>query len=76
MFYPGVAYHFNRSNLLDVYVGGELPIGWGSKGTKTEYDGGDDSDNIGNNFNIGLGALSVCRHTSATFPLLSAWSMV
>ena len=56
MFYPGIAYHFNRSNLLDVYVGGELPIGWGSKGTKTEYDGGDDSDNIGNNFNIGLGA--------------------
>ena len=27
-FYPGIAYHFSSSNLLDVYVGAELPFGW------------------------------------------------
>lgn len=31
MFYPGIAYHFSNKNLLDVYVGGELPFGWGSQ---------------------------------------------
>lgn len=27
-FTPGVAYHFSRANLVDVYAGAELPIGW------------------------------------------------
>ena len=27
-FFPGVAYHFNTNNLLDVYCGAQLPIGW------------------------------------------------
>lgn len=31
MFYPGIAYHFNNKNLLDVYVGGELPFGFASE---------------------------------------------
>lgn len=26
--YPGLAYHFNKNNLLDVYVGAELPVGF------------------------------------------------
>lgn len=26
--YPGVAYHFAPKNILDIYVGAELPIGW------------------------------------------------
>lgn len=51
MFYPGVAYHFSKSNILDVYVGGELPFGWGSTGA--EYDGEDAS---ASNFKVGLGA--------------------
>lgn len=50
MFYPGVAYHFNRSNLLDVYVGGEMPIGWGSNGYATK------DDYYAHTFNFGLGA--------------------
>jgi hypothetical protein len=28
LLYPGVAYHFSNQNLLDVYVGAELPFGW------------------------------------------------
>lgn len=27
-FLPGVAYHFNTKNILDVYMGAQLPIGW------------------------------------------------
>lgn len=69
MFYPGVAYHFNRSNLLDVYVGGELPFGWGSKGKKFEMDGEDDEDNSGSNFNIGLGAFIGLQAYICNLPL-------
>lgn len=32
---PGVAYHFSPKNLLDVYMGAQLPIGWNSNTTKT-----------------------------------------
>ena len=38
-FYPGVAYHFNNKNLLDVYVGGELPFGFGRLGSQRSGDG-------------------------------------
>lgn len=51
LFYPGIAYHFSKSNILDVYVGGELPFGWGTNG----YEYGDE-DESASNFNIGLGA--------------------
>ncbi len=34
-FLPGVAYHFNTDNLLDVYFGAQLPIGWDSQITKS-----------------------------------------
>lgn len=27
-FQPGIAYHFSNSNILDVYAGAQLPIGW------------------------------------------------
>lgn len=27
-FLPGFAYHFNTNNILDVYMGAQLPIGW------------------------------------------------
>ncbi len=32
---PGVAYHFNSKNILDVYVGAQLPIGFNSATAKT-----------------------------------------
>lgn len=36
-FLPGIAYHFNSKNLLDVYVGAQLPIGFNSD-TKKKYE--------------------------------------
>lgn len=63
-FYPGVAYHFSNKNLLDVYVGGELPIGWGSKG----WDNGDD-DLSASNFRVGLGAFVGLQAYIANLPL-------
>lgn len=63
-FYPGVAYHFSNKNLLDVYVGGELPIGWGSKG----WDNGDD-DLSASNFRVGLGAFVGLQAYIANLPV-------
>ena len=64
MFYPGVAYHFNRNNLLDVYVGGELPIGFGSKGMEW----GDD-DASASQFKVGLGAFIGLQAYVANLPI-------
>ena len=64
MFYPGVAYHFNRNNLLDVYVGGELPIGFGSKGMEL----GDD-DASASQFKVGLGAFIGLQAYVANLPI-------
>ena len=64
MFYPGVAYHFNNKNLLDVYVGGELPFGFGSTG----YDYGS-SDGSATNFKVGLGAFIGLQAYVANLPV-------
>ncbi len=56
LFQPGIAYHFSRSNILDVYAGAELPFGWSRD---VLYDGSyDDNDSYMKKgaFNIGLGA--------------------
>ena len=40
MVYPGIAYHFSNLNILDVYIGAELPLGWDSStklSTGAEY---------------------------------------
>jgi hypothetical protein len=34
--YPGIAYHFSKDNLLDVYVGAELPLGYKRNTWKVE----------------------------------------
>lgn len=36
MLYPGFAWHFSSRNILDVYVGAELPLGWDSSTQNTE----------------------------------------
>jgi hypothetical protein len=64
MLYPGIAYHFNNKNLLDVYVGGELPIGFGSKGVD---DGNQDSS--ASQFRIGLGGFIGLQAYIANLPL-------
>lgn len=55
IFYPGFAYHFAPINILDVYVGAELPIGW-SKNVSTMEAGSDKSSVKKSSFDIGLGA--------------------
>lgn len=72
MFYPGLAYHFNNRNLLDVYVGGDLPFGFGSKGSKSELSReGEDSDDelTAKEFKIGLGAFIGLQAYIANLPL-------
>ena len=55
MLYPGIAYHFSRRNLLDVYVGAELPLGWSSD--RSILESGDmTSRTTKSAFVIGLGA--------------------
>lgn len=64
MFYPGVAYHFNNQNLLDVYVGGELPFGFGNYGSATA-----DDDFYASNFRVGLGAFIGLQAYVANLPV-------
>ena len=64
MFYPGVAYHFNNQNLLDVYVGGELPIGLANHGV-----GNADDDYYTSQFRVGLGAFIGLQAYIANLPL-------
>lgn len=73
MFYPGIAYHFNKSNLLDVYVGGELPIGGAGLGTFYKTNDGDDEDEhahaTATQFNVGLGAFIGLQAYICNLPL-------
>ena len=73
-FYPGIAYHFSNSNLLDVYVGAELPIGWEATVTRgfADYDGETYDENVkasARNFNIGLGGFVGLQAYVANLPL-------
>lgn len=63
-FYPGVAYHFSSKNLLDVYVGGELPFGWSSYSGERE-----DEDYSTSSFHIGLGAFIGLQAYIGNLPL-------
>lgn len=68
MIYPGIAYHFSKRNLLDVYVGAELPLGWSSDRRLSE---GDDMSNsvTKSSFVIGLGAFIGLQAYIANLPL-------
>jgi len=64
MFYPGVAYHFNNKNLLDVYVGGEMPFGLAG----ASYDDGDTNEGA-TNLRWGLGAFIGLQAYIANLPV-------
>jgi hypothetical protein len=53
-FLPGVAYHFNTKNILDVYLGAQLPIGFNVASSKSSTDGYSIT-NKNNKFVIGAG---------------------
>ncbi|MGN0190697.1 MAG: hypothetical protein ACI39U_03495 [Candidatus Cryptobacteroides sp.] len=55
MFYPGVAYHFNSKNILDVYIGAELPIGGEFNSSRKDADDTWARSTV-SKFKIGIGA--------------------
>lgn len=65
---PGFAYHFSRSNLLDVYAGAELPFGWKRYKYSTE-DSESSSSYTRGGFQIGLGAFIGLQMHIADLPL-------
>lgn len=68
MLYPGIAYHFSKMNILDVYVGAELPLGWDastSSTTATDYT----SKITKRSFVLGLGAFIGLQAYIADLPL-------
>lgn len=68
MLYPGFAYHFSKLNILDVYVGAELPLGWDastSSTTATDYT----SKTTKRSFVLGLGAFIGLQAYIADLPL-------
>lgn len=72
--YPGVAYHFSNSNILDVYVGAELPIGWETLSTTSyaDYTGSEldmDRKTKENSFNVGLGGFIGLQAYVANLPV-------
>ena len=63
-----ISYHFSRLNILDVYVGAELPLGWETKNYKTvstNYE----SQSTKRSFVIGLGAFVGLQAYIADLPL-------
>lgn len=73
MFYPGFAYHFNRSNILDVYVGADLPIGGGTEKSNFKYNDPDydkeESLPGQGRFEIGVGAFIGLQAYICNLPL-------
>lgn len=70
MLWPGIAYHFTKHNILDVYCGAELPLGLTSASAK--YITGDPSVTVKgsqNAFNIGLGAFIGLQAFIGNLPL-------
>lgn len=68
MFYPGVAYHFSKKNLVDVYVGAELPFGWNTERAIQQVEQ-NESKYTKNSFVIGLGAFIGIQAYIANLPL-------
>lgn len=53
---PGIAYHFAPTNILDVYVGAQLPFGLSTDKYTYQYDGKNYGTCKRTSFEIGLGA--------------------
>lgn len=54
VFYPGVAYHFSPTNILDVYVGCDIPIGYSYDKYIYQYDGKNDGTQTRSSFELGF----------------------
>ena len=70
--YPGVAYHFSKKNLLDVYVGAELPLGYDKNKLFTDdtYSGDSGHDNrVSTVYHVGLGGFFGLQAYVANLPI-------
>lgn len=68
--YPGIAYHFSRNNILDVYVGAELPLGWDMYNAVQEDSASKSiSSSQKNAFFVGLGGFVGLQAFIADLPL-------
>jgi len=66
--YPGLAYHFNKSNILDVYMGAELPVGFTHDRRVNEYDKDETVVSRGM-FSLGLGGFVGLQAYVGNLPL-------
>ena len=65
--YPGVAYHFSNRNLLDVFVGAELPIGW-SRDKTSDSDAAGSITSSRMSLHLGVGAFAGLQAYIANLP--------
>ena len=68
LLYPGLAYHFSRLNILDVYIGAELPLGWNANSIKSTGESYT-SNTTKRSFVLGLGAFVGLQAFIADLPL-------
>ena len=65
---PGVAYHFSRRNILDVYAGAQGLIGWSGYGQKFTYEG-DKYSTTRTNVDLGIGGVIGLQVYIANLPI-------
>ena len=68
MVYPGLAHHFSNLNILDVYIGAELPLGWDSS-TESNFGENFEDKVTKRAFVVGLGAFVGLQAYIADLPL-------
>lgn len=66
--YPGIAYHFSKSNLIDIYAGAELPLGFEHYRVKDEGKHYEETVSRGS-FTLGVGAFVGMQAYIADLPL-------
>lgn len=69
--YPGFAYHFSKQNLLDVYIGAEVPLGWDSYTEISETGGKSNTTYTGTkkSYVLGLGGFIGLQAYVADLPV-------
>ncbi len=74
-FRPGFAYHFSKRNLLDVYMGAEIPLGWNNRSVSySKIDGSETYEDFSKEvssspFFVGIGAFIGIQCFVADLPL-------
>ena len=68
--YPGFAYHFSKNNILDVYAGAELPLGYTRNSNIHNFDGDNSyARTTQMYYNVGLGGFIGLQAYVANLPI-------